>query len=284
MYSNSNIEVSIELEIENEKKQIINLDMLLEILGNPTRRAILSKLAKVPHSAPELASSLGISRQAVHSQLNHLETNGIIESVDDPNARGDRYRIKSNLSIRIDITPDYYNIKYTSSFAGKQFESIDFRDMNCSINYSKLNAPDDKIKYLGDEIRKIEKNLMDLEVDRKELLNQKECLILEIKTLMRGQFKEKLEKMLKSKYTDIKDKSLRESLNLTEEILFTMFFNPERYFERFNINNLMDDLFFGDMDRFERNRRFGSIRPLLEDLSRLMGFLREDDNDWFFDF
>ncbi|MFW9936953.1 MAG: ArsR/SmtB family transcription factor [Candidatus Thorarchaeota archaeon] len=272
------------MEIENENKQIINLDILLEILGNPTRRAILAKLAKVPHSAPELASSLGISRQAVHSQLNQLEGNGIIESVDDPYARGDRYRIKSNISIRIDITPDYYNIKYTSSLAERQFESIDFKDMNCSMDYSKLKAPDDKIKYLGDEIRKIEKNIIDLEGNRKELLNQKECLILEIKNLMRGQFKVKLENLLKSKYTDIKDKSLRESLNLTEEILFTMFFNPERYFQRFNIDNLMDDLFFGDMDRFERNRRFGSIKPLLEDLSRLMGFLREDDDDWFFDF
>ena len=101
---------------------------------------------------------------------------------------------------------------------------------------------------------------------------------------MHGQFKEKLETMLRSKYEDIKDKNLRASLNLTEEILTTMFFNPERYFNRFRIDELMDDLFFSDMDKYERNRRFGSLyRPLLEDLSRIMGFLREDEDDWFFD-
>ena len=52
------------VENQDEEKQIIGLDSLLELLGNSTRRLIIAKLAKVPHSAPELASDLGISRQA----------------------------------------------------------------------------------------------------------------------------------------------------------------------------------------------------------------------------
>ena len=139
---------------------------------------------------------------------------------------------------------------------------------------------------MGDEIRKIERDIVNLENQRKEFLSQKECLILEIKNLMHGQFKEDLEAMLKEKYEDIKDKNIRASLNLTEEILTTMFFKPERYITKFRIDELMDDLFFSDMDKYERNRRFGSLyKPLLEDLSRLMGsLLQEDEDDWFFDF
>ena len=258
---------------------------MLEILGNPTRRAILTKLSKVPHSAPELASSLGISRQAVHSQLALLQNNNIIEAIESAETRGDKYRVKSNISVNIDITPDYYNIKYNTSTPDSESEMVEFKDMSWSINYSKIKTPNDKIKYLGDEMRKVEKSLIDLENKRKEFLTQKECLILEIKNLMHGQFKEKLETMLRSKYEDIKDKNLRASLNLTEEILTTMFFKPERYFKGFRIDVLMDDLFFSDMDKYERNRRFGSLyRPLLEDLSRMMGFLREDEDDWFLDF
>lgn len=162
---------------------------------------------------------------------------------------------------------------------------VEFKDMSWSINYSKIKTPNNKIKYLGDEMRKVEKSIVDLENKRNEFLTQKKCLILEIKNLMHGQFKEKLETMLRSKYEDIKDKNLRASLNLTEEILTTMFFKPERYFKGFRIDVLMDDLFFSDMDKYERNRRFGSLyRPLLEDLSRMMGFLREDEDDWFLDF
>ncbi|MFX0031789.1 MAG: ArsR/SmtB family transcription factor [Candidatus Hodarchaeota archaeon] len=269
---------------KSENNQIISLDSLLEILGNPTRRAILNKLAKFPHSAPELASALGISRQAVHSQLTLLQEKNIIEPLEASEIRGDKYRIKSNISVNIDITPDYYNIKYDTTTSDTESELVEFKDMNCSINYSKIKSPNDKVRFLSDEIRKIEKNMIDLESKRKGFLNQKECLILEIKGLMRGQFKEKLEKLLKDKYEgNIKDKNLRASLNLTEEILTTMFFNPERYFNRFNINRLMEDLFFSDMDKYERDRRFGSIRPILEEISRLMGFFHEDD-DWFFDF
>ncbi|MFX1414787.1 MAG: ArsR/SmtB family transcription factor [Promethearchaeota archaeon] len=274
----------MEVEEKDENIQIISLDSLLEILGNPTRRAILNKLAKFPHSAPELANALGISRQAVHSQLTLLQEKNIIEPLEASEIRGDKYRIKTNISVNIDITPDYYNIKYNTSTTDPESELVEFKDMNCSINYSKIKAPNDKIRFLSDEIRKIEQSMTDLELKRKEILNQKECLILEIKNLMHGQFKDNLEKLLKEKYEgDIKDKNLRASLNLTEEILTTMFFNPERYFNRFNINKLMEDLFLSDMDRYERDRRFGSIRPILEEISRLMGFFREDD-DWFFDF
>ena len=62
-------------------KLFLSLDNLLEILGNPTRRIILSKLAKVPLGVSELAASFGtkISRQAIHSQLKMLTDSGIIE-------------------------------------------------------------------------------------------------------------------------------------------------------------------------------------------------------------
>jgi len=59
--------IKMEVEKESRTKQFISLDSLLVMLGNPTRRIILSKLAKVPHSPSELAKILGISRQAVHS-------------------------------------------------------------------------------------------------------------------------------------------------------------------------------------------------------------------------
>ncbi|MFW9950777.1 MAG: hypothetical protein ACFFKA_11720, partial [Candidatus Thorarchaeota archaeon] len=190
--------------------------------------------------------------------------------------------IKSTLSVRIDITPDYYDIRYHSSEAGSDTEAKGLKDLTCSVDYSKINAPEEKLVFLGDQIRNIEKAILNLERDREKLVNQKECLILELKTIMNEQYKEKLVQLLKE--GDVSEKSLRTSLNLSQEIFFTMFFHPERYFDRININELLDDLFFANMDRFERPQKVTSVKQLLEELSRLMGFLREDEDDWFFNF
>ena len=76
---------------------------------------------------------------------------------------------------------------------------------------------------------------------------------------------------------------MRESLNLGEEILFTLFFNPEKYFNKINVDSLLDDL-FSDMDSELRDMNRVSVKPLLRDLSKLMDFLYEEDDDWFFNF
>jgi predicted transcriptional regulator len=274
------------MEVKDEivEEQLVGLDNLLEILGNPTRRVILAKLAKVPHSAPELADDLGISRQAIHSQLKVLSESGLIEPIESTDKRGGKYRIRSNISVRIEITPQYYNIKYNTSNADIESQSVKFDDMNISIDFTKIKTYDDKIKFLGDQILQIDKNIKKLDNTRKEYLTKKECFLRETKKLMQGQYRDKLLQMMKARDKGIKDKSLRDIFNLSEEILFTMFFNPQRYANRVDIDKLMDDLFFSDMDTFQRNQRFGSIRTLLEDMSRLMGFLREDEDSWFFDF
>ncbi|MFX0058897.1 MAG: ArsR/SmtB family transcription factor [Candidatus Hodarchaeota archaeon] len=272
----------MQIENNNESGRMINLDTLLETLGNPTRRVILSKLAKVPHSASELAHSLGISRQAVHSQLKLLMDNNLVENLDPSETRGGKYRIKSNISLRIDVSPDYYNVKYSTSEIKDKSLNLKIRDLDFPVDYTKIKSPDEKVKFLGEQIRDIDNNIVKLENERMKNLNKKECLILELKNIMDKQYREKLIKTITERRH--KEKHIKESINLTEEIFYTLFFNPERYLNRFNIEKLMDDLFFSDMDRTERAQKFVSIRPLLEDLSRLMGFLHEDEDDWFFDF
>jgi len=270
--------MSIEKQEENK---IISLDSLLELLGNSTRRLIIAKLTKVPHSAPELASDLGISRQAVHNQLKMLSDYGLIEVIDSDDVRGGKYRINTNISIKIDISPNYFSIKHSLTTTEDE-KSLILKDLNCANAYSKIKSSNEKVKFLGDEIVKIEAKLSDLDNQRQYYLHQKRLLLNEIKKLMNEQYLQKFEAMLKQR--DLKDKSVRQTINQAEEVLFTMFFNPNRYFNRFNVDKLLDDLFFSGMDIREKSGRSGPIRDLLEDMSRLMGFLREDDDDWFFDF
>ena len=162
----------IEIEEEGLEQQIIGLDNLLELLGNPTRRVILSKLAKVPHSAPELANDLGISRQAIHSQLKLLSDAGLVENIESDDSRGGKFRINSNISVRIDITPNYYNIKYNTRSALTETGNLQFNDLNCAPQYSQIKSADEKIKFLGDQIIQIEKSISNLDEERREQLNR----------------------------------------------------------------------------------------------------------------
>ncbi len=240
----------------------------MEILGNPTRRIILGKLAKVPLGASELAASFGkrISRQAIHSQLKMLSEHGIIESYgEDP--RNIKYRIKSNLSLRIDITPDYYNINYSMLKIDKNTQPLDLEKTGCHIDYKKT-IPEKKLRFLGERIQEIELNLSNLEEKRNTLLHNKECFIVELKNIMAKQYSGQLR---------------QEQPNLEKEIFYTLFYDPLKYFKRINIDKLLDDMFFSDINLIQRDQHKVSVRYLLRDLSKFMDFLKKDEDDWFFD-
>ena len=259
----------MELEERDIGKLFLSLDNLLEILGNPTRRIILSKLAKLPLGASELAASFGtkISRQAIHSQLKMLTDYDIIENVGkDP--RRIKYRIKSNLSLRINITPDYYNIIYNVSKIDNFSENLKLKDIDCHADYQKIRIPHKKLRFLGGKIREVEQNISELEAERNSLLRNKECFIIELKKIMRDQYDE-----------DIKT---REQPNLEKEVFYTLFYNPIKYFKRINVDTLLDDMFFTDMGEIRRAQNKISINYLLKDLSKLMDFMYEDEEDFFF--
>ncbi|MFX0081539.1 MAG: ArsR/SmtB family transcription factor [Candidatus Hodarchaeota archaeon] len=260
----------MELEEQKERGLFLSLDNLLEILGNPTRRIILSKLAKVPLGASELAASFGkkISRQAIHSQLKMLSDYGIIESYgEDP--RNIKYRIKSNLSLRINVTPDYYNINYNVSKIDDTRENLELRNTGFHVDYQKIKSPDQKFRFLGEKIREIEQKTNILEKERNALLRDKECFIVELKSLMTELYEDNLK--------------TKEQPNLEKEIFYTLFYNPAKYFKRINIDKLVDDMFFSEMGPIRRDMTKVNIRHLLKDLTSMMDFLKEDEDDWFFD-
>ena len=272
----------MEVEKYEGDKKTINLDTLLEILGNPTRRVILSKLAKVPHSTSELANELGISRQAVHSQLVFLSDKGIIDKIESDDKRGGTYRIKSDISLSIDISPDYYGVKYHISEVDENSKIIKLQDTGCSTDYKKIKNPDEKLRFLGERIKEIEGNIRNLELERSDLLQNKQCFIAELKSIIEDKYKNKLRETIEKR--QFKAKNIRESLNLIEEIFYTLFFNPNKYYKRIDIDNLLDDMFYSDMDSIERAQNRISIEPLLKDLSKMMDFFKEDKDFWFFDF
>lgn len=66
-------------------------DAVFGALGDPTRRALLSRIAAHPATATELAGGLPISRQAVVKHLGALAEAGLLER--ERSGREVRYRV-----------------------------------------------------------------------------------------------------------------------------------------------------------------------------------------------
>lgn len=56
------------------------LDILFQALGDPTRRAILERLARGPATVTELAAPFGMALPSFLAHVHRLETSGLVES------------------------------------------------------------------------------------------------------------------------------------------------------------------------------------------------------------
>ena len=87
-----------------------NIDLLLEVLGNDTRRRILQLLADEPRYFIQLSKDLGVSQQAVLKHLVLFERNGFVTSFegDSEYAAPKRkyYQLNRSCMLAIGITKD----------------------------------------------------------------------------------------------------------------------------------------------------------------------------------
>ena len=89
---------------------IDNIDVLLEVLGNDTRRRILQLLADEPRYFIQLSKDLGVSQQAVLKHLEILERNGFVTSFEAESdfaaPKRKYYQLNRSCMMAIGITKD----------------------------------------------------------------------------------------------------------------------------------------------------------------------------------
>jgi DNA-binding transcriptional ArsR family regulator len=69
-----------------------SLDAVFSALGNPTRRAIVARLARGDASVLELSEPFGVSQPTISKHLKVLEDAGLIETARDAQRRPRRLR------------------------------------------------------------------------------------------------------------------------------------------------------------------------------------------------
>ncbi|MCL1810812.1 MAG: helix-turn-helix domain-containing protein [Methanomassiliicoccaceae archaeon] len=83
-----------------------DIDTILSVIENPTRRRILTALVREPHYPLQLSKELGVSPQAIMKNLDILEKSGLVESWRESSDRGPFkivYRLTSEFTLTIDL-------------------------------------------------------------------------------------------------------------------------------------------------------------------------------------
>lgn len=90
----------------------LDLDILLAVIGNPTRRNILRKLVKEDHYPLQLSRELRVSQQSIMKHLDVLEKNELVTSVYQKSDVGGPprryYTATKSLTIIIDLGPELF--------------------------------------------------------------------------------------------------------------------------------------------------------------------------------
>jgi len=95
-----------------------NPDTVFSALADPTRRAILSRLANGQASVNELAAPVDISQPATARHLNVLEKAGLVERDVDEQRRPARLNAE-NMAAAVDWLAEF------KAFWGKSFDQLD---------------------------------------------------------------------------------------------------------------------------------------------------------------
>ena len=160
----------MESNFSNRSSSVHDDDIILDIIGNNTRRKILATLAREPMYFNQLAKEIAIGQQAILRHMKTLEDIGLIESYAERSNLGapDRkyYRLNSSFSLTICLSQDTFSIEnhkieqYRHEESGKFYKKYDFlaRDNDGET----LNQLQSNLTRIEKEISNLDSRLNDL--------------------------------------------------------------------------------------------------------------------------
>ena len=158
---------------------MMDLDILLSMVENPTRRKILESLVKEPHYPLQLSKELGISQQAVMKNLNMLEKNGMVVSYQVSSSMGPMrtvYEPNSEFTLVIDMRNGMFSARMIEP--SKEEEEVDFDDVKMeSLKKTRqtISEIDDKIEELNRERSKLIREREKVMASAMSNLNDTDC-------------------------------------------------------------------------------------------------------------
>lgn len=144
---------------------MMDLDVLLSMIENPTRRKILESLVKMPHYPLQLSKELGISQQAVMKNLSVLEKNGMVVSYRESSSIGPErtvYEPNSEFTLIVDMRSGMFSARMVEPKGERKDVDID------------------DLKEMRSKVIDIDNELEQLEKRYSELMRERESIIASV--------------------------------------------------------------------------------------------------------
>lgn len=146
------------------------LDVLLSVIENPTRRRILEALVREPHYPLQLSRELGLSQQGIMKHLRMLEDLDLVRSFLEDSDQGGpsrrRYFPTTGFTMVVDIGPGLFN----TEVATRPFEEQAL---------DKKKGDGRRLLDLRKDLGEIDQELMRIKERRAELIAEKERILEE---------------------------------------------------------------------------------------------------------
>ena len=144
---------------------MMDLDVLLSMIENPTRRKILESLVKMPRYPLQLSKELGISQQAVVKNLSVLEKNGMVVSYRESSSIGPErtvYEPNSEFTLIVDMRSGMFSARMIEPKGERKDVDVD------------------NLKEMRSKVIDIDNELEQLEKRYSELMREKESIIASV--------------------------------------------------------------------------------------------------------
>jgi len=187
------------------------LDDILSLLENPTRRRILRRLTLETHYPLQLAKELKVSPQAVMKHLSIMEKHVLVKCVREDSTMGPRrkcYFAIKRLSLRLDMGPNLFEARLD-----------EFSDAGKRRSVESDGDPEDLIR-LRDELREINEKISNVDGVLLSLIDNKERRLDRANRIIQQLFDEYEEREILHyilNHTDFTLRDLSENLGLREE-------------------------------------------------------------------
>jgi ArsR family transcriptional regulator len=164
----------------------LDIEEILDILGNKTRRKILAALSEEAGYVFQLSEDINIRHQAIRKHLDQLKKLKIIRSYEGASTVGGPprkyFKISKSFSIMADISPDSFETKIVS-FERKSPEQGEYAKLNDKIEtiVNAGDSPYDKISDLNIALENLNSEIEELEKKRQHLIELRQQILKYIK-------------------------------------------------------------------------------------------------------
>lgn len=153
-----------------------DMDSILSIVENPTRRKILQAIVREPHYPLQLSRELGISQQAIMKNLNLMEKEGMVVSRRQSSDRGpDRilYSPSSEFTITIDMRNNMFEVHMMTGGDAPRGRAADEIPADRRTNDEKrLEEVRARISSIDRQISEFDKRRSELMMKRNDMINE----------------------------------------------------------------------------------------------------------------